>query len=449
MANSANSLSTRTTSAVGWFLILAVVVVFSACGGRHHGAGDPAAIEQTSGGDGPSGGSGTGTGTGTPYFVSTGEVVVNATTQGSQERPDIARLADGSYTVVWTHTDGSTGPVLFKQRYDPNGVKVGGEWLVNGSGLAESAAVTGLADGGYLATWTSGGSGADYYFQRFSQAAAPVGGPTLINSVQSQLSLSSHPTALADGGWLITWEALPVTESPAGPVHIYTKRYDATGTPVGSETLVGDSATERVKPATAALNDGGYVVAWQQNTSLADGTDIYALRFDSLGAPVGAATRINSVTAGTQFGADVAALASGGYVVVWETTGSRTLSAQVFNIAGAPVGGQSQLATPDGNQQLSPRVAGINDGGFVVTWLTATYQSATNTYHRELFAQRFASAGTAMGDALLVAATTATGQPFESHGIAATPGGGFVVTVGTYSAGSGWDVLMERFEPNP
>ena len=448
MANSANNLSTKTTAVVGWSLIMAAVLAFAACGGRHHYTGDPATIEQISGGDGPAGG-GTGTGTGAPYFVSTGEVVVNATTQGSQENPHIARLADGSYTVVWTHTDGNTGPVLFKQRYDANGVKVGGEWLVNGSGLAESPAVTGLADGGYLATWTSGGAGADYYFQRFSQAADPVGGPTLINSVQSQLSLSAHPTPLADGGWLITWAALPVTESPAGPVHVYTKRYDSAGVPAGGETLLGDSATERLRPATAALNDGGYVVAWQQSTSIADGTDIYAQRFNSLGAPVGGATRINSVTAGPQFGADVAALANGGYVVVWETTDSRTLSAQAFNSTGDPVGGQSQLATPAGNQQLNPHVTGINDGGFVVTWLTATYLSATSTYHRELFAQRFNSAGTALGDALLVAATTSTGQPFESHAVAATPGGGFVVTVGTYSAVSGWDVLMERFEPNP
>ncbi|MBH0197656.1 MAG: hypothetical protein HP494_19175, partial [Nitrospira sp.] len=69
---------------------------------------------------------------------------------------------------------------------------------------------------------------------------------------------------------------------------IYARRYDATGTAVGGEVQVNSTiANSQSQSAVTALADGGYVVTWTSSNQDGSGTGVYAQRYDAAGVPVG------------------------------------------------------------------------------------------------------------------------------------------------------------------
>ncbi|MBH0183476.1 MAG: hypothetical protein HP490_17865, partial [Nitrospira sp.] len=90
----------------------------------------------------------------------TSERRVNSTTASNQSQSMVTGLVDGGYVVSWMSNgqDGS-GTGIYAQRYDVQGLMVGGEVRVNSTTASNQSqsVVTGLADGGYVVTWTSNG----------------------------------------------------------------------------------------------------------------------------------------------------------------------------------------------------------------------------------------------------------------------------------------------------
>jgi Ca2+-binding RTX toxin-like protein len=68
---------------------------------------------------------------------------------------------------------------------------------------------------------------------------------------------------------------------------IYQQRYGTDGDPIGAETLVNvTTAGSQLAPWVTALEDGGWVVAWQSSGQDGDGYGIYQRKFtDSIGTP--------------------------------------------------------------------------------------------------------------------------------------------------------------------
>src|SRR5262249_37535077 len=151
------------------------------------------------------------------------------------------------------------------------------------------------------------GSGFGVYGQRYDASGAPVGGETLINTTTA--GDQEHPAivALSGGGYVVTWQSEGQDGSGWG---IYGQRYDASGAPVGGEIpLNTTTAGDQVTPTVTALDDGGFVVTWRSSDDgISTGQDVYAQRFDASGAKVGDEMLINSTTAGDQGGPAVSAL---------------------------------------------------------------------------------------------------------------------------------------------
>lgn len=80
---------------------------------------------------------------------------------------------------------------------------------------------------------------------------------------------------------------------------------------------------------------------------------------------------VNTTIAGDQSNSDIAALAAGGFVIVWEdesASADAAIRGQRYDAAGNPVGGEMLIApTIAGNDLDSPSVTGLADGGFYVT----------------------------------------------------------------------------------
>lgn len=85
-----------------------------------------------------------------------------------------------------------------------------------------------------------------------------------------------------------------------------------------------------------------------------------------------AESEVNTTIAGHQERGRVAALAGGGYVVVWQDNdglGIQGIRARVFDAGGRPILGEIIVATGTGAVfHSSPDVVGLADGGFQVVW---------------------------------------------------------------------------------
>jgi Ca2+-binding RTX toxin-like protein len=158
---------------------------------------------------------------------------VNTATGNNQSAPDVARLEDGGFVITWTslQQDGSSNGV-YAQRYDYLGNAVGAETRVNTTTLDSQSlsSVTALADGGYAVTWTeiNGISPAEIYAQVYDSAGVPVGSEVQVSSTKDTFSLSSV-TALADGSFTVAWV------DHLGQSGIFARQF----TPVSSTTADG------------------------------------------------------------------------------------------------------------------------------------------------------------------------------------------------------------------
>jgi hypothetical protein len=86
-----------------------------------------------------------------------GDMRVNTTSADTQEDASVAALEGGGYVVVWSSVNTSYTTIK-GQRYDASGNPVGSEFQVSTGAApdhpAGQAAVTAVAGGGFVVTWT-------------------------------------------------------------------------------------------------------------------------------------------------------------------------------------------------------------------------------------------------------------------------------------------------------
>ena len=141
--------------------------------------------------------------------------------------------------------------------------------------------------------------------------------------------------------------------------------YVRSGAPIRANSQTASSQT---KSSITALADGGYVVTWQTMDNSADGYwwAIKSQRYNAQGVAVGAETLVNNLGAGDQIAAQTASLANGGYVVTWETSdssqdGSGTaIKARLFDSTGTAVGGEFRVNSQATLDQKDPTVSGLS-----------------------------------------------------------------------------------------
>ncbi|MDP2120197.1 MAG: Ig-like domain-containing protein [Hoeflea sp.] len=263
------------------------------------------------------------------------------------------------------------------------------------AGAQRYGSVSALASGGYVIAWASDGQdGSNWgiYAQRFAADGTAVGSETLVNMTTNDAQHYPATAGLDDGGYVVTWTSLGTL---GGGWEIYARRYDAEGNALSGETLVNTFiATDQIYPAVAAIA-GGYVVTWSSFNQVAGtNSDIYAQRFFNDGSRDGSETRVNTFLTGSQAASAVAGLDEG-YVVTWQSEGQdgseRGIYAQRYNGAGAAVGGEFQVNSTTDGEQFRPSVAGLAGGGFVVTWQSDAAGSLN------VYMQRYDAAGERVG----------------------------------------------------
>ncbi len=205
----------------------------------------------------------------------------------------------------------------------------------------------------------------------------------------------------------------------------------------------------QIAPSIAGFAAGGFIMAWQSNDVAQDGSGIAIKyqRYNSAGAKTGGEILVNTSATGDQTAPNVTTLASGGFVISWQTSDTAqdgsgsAIKAQLYDAAGATVGGEFLVNSQAALGQSRPSITSLSDGGFVITWDTA--DTAQDGSGAAIKGQRYSASGTAAGSEFLV---NPAGLGSEAKSSAAgLAGGGFVVTW-TLGTGTGADVYAQRFD---
>ncbi len=156
--------------------------------------------------------------------------------------------------------------------------------------------------------------------------------------------------------------------------------------------------------------------------------DAPVLVAQQVASKVGGEFLVNTTTANNQQSSEITALASGGFVVVWEDSSGQGgdaslggIKAQIFNSAGSKVGSEFLVNTFTQNGQSHPVITALTNGGFVVTWDDQSLQGG-DASPNSIKAQIFNATGGKIGGEFLVS----TGG--TDSDITALSNGGFVVT---------------------
>jgi hypothetical protein len=317
--------------------------------------------------------------------------------------PKNVALADGGPVVVWASNHGGTYDV-YGQRYDANGLKVGVQFLVN-------SVTTGVQ--GYVATGTG--------IPNLDVIGLSGGGFVVSFAGDASSGVTGSQDA---SGW-----------------GIYARRYDATGTALTTEQRVNTYTTSHQEvPQGASLADGGYVIAWASNGQDTSGYGVYAQRYNSAGVAQGSEFRVNVTTSGNQGSRagdgnfeeslSVTGLKGGGFAVVWysDQSGAGDVYTRIYDASGTAATGEILVNSTTTNWQWLPQVAALASGGYIVTWVHDTDGSGYG-----LFAQRLSASGQLVGSEVRINTTTlddqggwVDGQDDRLHDVAGLAGGGFV-----------------------
>lgn len=306
------------------------------------------------------------------------ETRVNTSTEHAEFGPHVSTLADGGWVVAWMSPDYDNNSwTIFQQRYNANGTVHGTEVAVNTSiGGQHYPIVAGLAGGGWVVTWNGPGTqpgnidDIGVYQQVYNADGQKVGGETLVNTTTEGQQSDQMVTPLANGGWVVAWEAKSSSEDEEVVFSsVFQQIYNASGQKVGGETLVsaGVSQFDELTDITA-LEGGGWMVTWTSYPESGPSTGVFQQVYNAAGQKAGNEIIVPGSESG--YGAQVAALDDGGWVVVWcspDPDGVVTILQQVYRADGTPHG-ERLAADTTGSDIYSPAVAMLADGSWVVTW---------------------------------------------------------------------------------
>ncbi|MGO4707462.1 hypothetical protein AB4072_16995 [Microvirga sp. 2MCAF38] len=391
------------------------------------------------------------------------EVRVNTTTAGLQTEPQIASLPGGGWVVTWygngTQDDNADAVGVFQQVYDVDGNPVGGELRVNTT-VDQSQAnstITALPNGDWVVTWwghgaenTSGHSQAYQQVYGFRNNAITAIGSEILISIHSGAYPSvTALTGVNAGKWVVTWN-----ESDASVGGIAYQIFGASG-PIGAPTKVNTSQWVGGSKVMALAN-GGWVVTWDgegtvpgQEDGFYTGYGVFQQVYNALGQRVGGEIRVNTTVPNVQHDPDAATLADGRWVVVWSGDGTQPnnvdeggIFLQVFDQSGNRLGGELLVNANTEGARSSATVTALANGGWVVVW-KADGIWGNNYAAQGLYQQVYSSSGARIGSEVRISSHGAVSQPE----VVALADGSWVVSWTDIANGptSGNDVFQQRF----
>ncbi|KQT97360.1 calcium-binding protein [Rhizobium sp. Leaf453] len=346
------------------------------------------------------------------------ELVIRGVNGGHSGTPQATQLANGN--IVFTWIEALDDPIFTNdahiraQVFTPNGNAVSG--VINVDTVASTQAyapdVVATGDGGFVVSFgasTSTGNFDEVYSRAYNANGTARGADRVLNTRSNDFDeLVTKSVALTNGNSIVIWnsEAAIDDGSDNGQNQIRATLFDEHGTALRSDFGLTPhfggaggvwSDSENYGYAVASRAGGGFVVA-NLNWTEADDDDgamaIYFSAYNEAGTRVTAATSV--FDRGTVVGdLDMARLATGHYVVVWnqhslypEEIGDDAY-AIILSADGTPVSRVFTVGIDADkyDEQVDLSVAALSGGGFAVTYTSDSIDAddrgiAAETYGR-------------------------------------------------------------------
>jgi hypothetical protein len=262
------------------------------------------------------------------------------------------------------------------------------------SQLAPKLAVDTL--GGFVVSWYEFRDGdADVWFQRLDSDGNRIGTNERVNT-DAGMGWQGDPSSAMgrDGRFLFCWE----DRRDIGNSDLFCQRFDASGSRLGDNFRVSDSAADGDQSMSGAwiAPNGVALLAWDDRRFGITG-DIFAQFLNADGTPMDTNFRVNDdgIGSANQYEPEVSGDGSGRFVVAWmDGRGLNpydwNIFCQRFNSLGQRLGVNIQTTTDD-SIQWSPDVSCGVSGEFVVTW------DDGRNGNWDVYGQRYDAGGNAVG----------------------------------------------------
>jgi Ca2+-binding RTX toxin-like protein len=300
-----------------------------------------------------------------------GQIDVIIPPSNQEIMPEVTGLADGGFAVNWTQLVGAANYIL-GSIYNAQGGFVRSQPAAFGGDLITNEQVTRFG-AGTAVVWEEPAGFTEIDLRTFN--AAGVGSSvTRVNTFQAGSRHDPTVAASPDQSQLaIAWE------DSGG---IFAALYNSASVLIAPEFRI-DAAVGAAdfQPVVTWLNNSQYVVAWvQSNSTAAGGNDVKARIWQggSSPTPLTSIFTVNTTTAGDQQAPAITALPDGGFAVAWEDDsgigldGGAAIRLQAFDAAGAKIGGEIIVNTTTAGVQDQPSLAALPDGRIAVTWRDAS-----------------------------------------------------------------------------
>jgi hypothetical protein len=278
----------------------------------------------------------------------------------------------------------------------------------------------------------------------FSQV--PIADEFQVNTYTTSNQHSPRVASDADGNFVIVWQSEFQDGSFGG---VFAQRYDTSGAPVGAEFQVNSTvANVQNYPDVSAGPGGRFVAVWSGYGPSGLQHDVFARRYDAVGTPAGPEFRVNAFSTNLQRNPAIATASNGNFVVAWDADvqdgSNRGIFVQRFDINGNPQAAEFRANSFTTGDQYRPAIASDAAGNFLVVWEGRGMGGLL-----EVSGQFFNAFGVRLGSEFRVNTYTTYGQ--RSASVAADPAGNFVVVWESLYQDAGdfsWGVFGQRFLPS-
>ena len=358
------------------------------------------------------------------------EILVNTTTVGIQDQATVAALfASRQFIVTWVNRPDAT---VRAQRFREDGLKVGGEFVVNSSMEPNTERlrpiISNKPGGGFLVAWIERAFNPPtprphVHMRRYNADGAPIGPQMQINTTEIDPAYRPSIAPMIDGGFLLTWaDARPSQR-------IRAQRFNFDGAKTGPELGVNGVEGFHEAPLAIRLVDGNYVIAWRDDPSPPGGGALIFRIFDLEGTPQTSEIRPN--ISGFTGQKAMTLLDDGRFVILHVRVGVQSdlgvlqsiIEANIYEPSGAVSNLQFTATSERGISCSSPAVAPLPGGRFLASWIqksAETFSTSPTVRARVLSASQGrlgeeVQANSAVAPNRFNAAATTISSPGESE----------------------------------
>ncbi len=365
-----------------------------------------------------------------------------------QYNPSVAMYESGTFLICWMDERNDwDNPDIYAQVYDASGTPQGSNFRVDddtGSSDQRWPSVAMDGSGSFVICWYDRrNDDYDIYAQVYDASGTPQGSNFMVND-DTGSSSQWYPSVAMDGSssFVICWQ-----DKRNGNRDIYTQRYDAGGTPQGSNFMVNDDtgSSSQWYPSVAMDGSGSFVICWEDVRY--GNNDIYAQMYDASGTPQVSNFRVNDDTWMYRGYPSIAIDSSGNFLICWQDLRNSwdypdpDIYAQMYDAGGTPQGSNFRVNDDGGEcRQKYPSVAMDGSGSFVICW----YDRRSN--EKDIYAQMYNASGTPQGSNFRVNDDVVSRDQWYPS--VAMDGSGSFVICWEDKRNDNWDIYAQRYDTN-